>query len=55
MFCEIKKYDKEDDWTYWCSDEELKGKIEYFIDRNKFFSEKFNKYNILTFDISSNR
>ena len=51
----IKKYDTEDDWTYWCNDEELKGNIRYFIDRNKYFNEMFKKYNIKTFDTSINR
>ena len=51
----IKKYDTEDDWTYWCSDEELKGYVRYFIDRNKYFNEKFKKYEITTFDTSIDR
>ena len=37
----IKKYDTEDDWTYWCNDEELKGNVRYFIDRNKYFNKMF--------------
>ena len=55
MFNIIRKYDTEDDWTYWCSDEELKGNSEYFIKRNEFFNEKFKEYNIKTFDTSKNR
>ena len=51
----IKKYDIEDDWTYWCDEEELKGNVRYFIDRNKYFNEKFKKYNITTYDTSYNR
>ena len=51
----IKKYDTEDDWTYWCDDEELKGNVRYFIDRNKYFNEKFKKYGITTFDTSFDR
>ena len=51
----IKKYDTEDDWTYWCNDEELKGNVRYFIDRNKYFNEMFNKYNIKTYDTSFDR
>lgn len=51
----IKKYDTEDDWTYWCSDEELKGNVRYFIDRNKYFDEMFKKYGIKTFDTSNKR
>lgn len=55
MYEDIKKYDTEDEWTYWCNDEELKGNIKYFIKRNKFFDEKFKEYNIKTYDVSSNR
>ena len=55
MYSTIRKYDTEDDWTFWCDDDELKGNADYFIKRNKFFNEKFNKYNIKTFDTSKNR
>lgn len=55
LYDNIKKYDTEDDWTYWCTDEELKGNVSYFIDRNKYFKEKFEKYKIDTFDVSENR
>ena len=55
MYDNIKKYDTEDDWTYWCDDEELRGNIKYFIDRNKFFNAKFKEYNIKTYDTSFNR
>ena len=51
----IKKYDTEDDWTYWCNDEELKENVKYFINRNTYFNEKFKKYNIKTFDTSKDR
>lgn len=51
----IKKYDTEDDWTYWCNDEELKGNVRYFIDRNKYFNKMFKKYKIKTFDTSYDR
>lgn len=51
----IKKYDTEDDWTYWCDDEELKGNVRYFIDRNKYFNEMFKKYEIPAFDTSFDR
>ena len=51
----IRKYDTEDDWTYWCEDEELKGNTEYFIKRNRFFNDKFKEYNIKTFDTSKER
>ncbi len=55
MFEDIKKYDTEDDWTYWCDDDELKGNIEWFIKRNKFFNNKFKEYNIKTYDTSFDR
>ena len=51
----IKKYDTEDDWTSWCDDEELKGNVRYFIDRNRYFNEMFKKYEITTFDTSFDR
>ncbi len=55
MLSDIRKYDTEDDWTYWCSDEELKANIKHFLDRNSYFNEKFKKYDIKTFDVSFNR
>lgn len=56
IFNNIKKYDTEDDWTYWSeSDEALMGDCRFFVDRNKFFNEKFMQYNIKTFDTSFNR
>ena len=51
----IKKYDTEDDWTYWCSDEELRGNVRYFIDRNRFFNDKFKEYEIESYDTSYDR
>ncbi len=55
MYNKIKKYDNEDDWTYWCNDVELKGNIRYFIEINSFFNKKFKEYNINTYDTSHNR
>ena len=55
MYENIKKYDTEDDWTYWCSDEELRGNVNYFLDRDKFFNDKFKEYNIKTYDTSFDR
>lgn len=51
----MKKYDTEDDWTYWCSDEELRGNSTYFVERNKFFNDKFKAYDITSYDTSFNR
>ncbi len=55
MYKNIKVYDTEDDWTYWCEDEELRGNIKYFLDRNKFFDDKFKEYDIKTYDTSFDR
>lgn len=55
MYKNIKKYDTEDDWTYYNTDEELKGNIRYFIKRNKFFHNEFLKYDIKTYDVSFDR
>jgi hypothetical protein len=55
FYLNVKKYDTEDDWTYYCSDEELKDNINYFIKSNKYFSEKFKDYKIKTYDVSKNR
>ena len=55
LYENIKKYDTEDDWTYWSKDEDLKGDVRYFLERNNFFNEKFEKYNITSYDTSMNR
>jgi AAA+ ATPase superfamily predicted ATPase len=55
MFEDIKKYDTEDDWTYYVSDEDLVGDVRYFLERNKFFNDKFKDYNIKSFDTSKDR
>lgn len=55
FYLNVKKYDTEADWTYYCSDEELKDNINYFIKSNKYFSEKFKDYKIKTYDVSKNR
>lgn len=55
IYNDIKKYDTEDEWTYWRTNEELVGDIGFFIKRNKFFDEKFKEYNIETYDVSKNR
>ena len=55
LYKNIKKYDTEDDWTYWCDVEELKRNASYFIKKNLYFKEKFKEYNIKTFDTSENR
>ena len=55
LYTLIKNNDTDDDWTYWCNDEELKGNIRYFIERNNYFKEKFQKYGIKTFTTLFNR
>lgn len=55
LYNNMKRFDTEDDWTYWCSDEELRGNAGYFIERNKFFNEKFKEYNITSYDTSVDR
>lgn len=55
LFRNIRKYDTEDDWTYYVSDEQLDAFCAEFIERNRFFSEKFKEYHILTYDTSVNR
>jgi len=55
LYKNIKKYDTEDDWTYWCSDEILKGNVKHFINKNKYFDLEFKKYNINTYDTSFDR
>ena len=55
LYNNMKKYDTEDDWTYWCSDEELRGNSTYFVERNKFFNDKFKEYEIISYDTSFDR
>jgi hypothetical protein len=53
---DIKKYDTEADWTHQLTDDELidfcKGSVEQ---HNKFFAQKFNEYNFLSYDVSFER
>ena len=35
--------------------EVLRGNVNYFLDRNKFFNDKFKGYNIKTYDTSFDR
>lgn len=55
MFNIIREHDTEDDWSYYLSDEKLREYCDYYMTINKFFNEKFKKYNILSFDTSFNR
>ena len=55
LYNNMKKYDTEDDWTYWVKDEDLMGDARYIIEKNKIFNEKFHEYNIKSYDTSHNR
>ena len=55
LFRNIRAYDTEDDWTYYVSDEQLEMFCEQFVERNRFFAEKFKEYQIMTYDTSVNR
>jgi NADPH-dependent 7-cyano-7-deazaguanine reductase QueF len=51
----MKKYDTEDDWTYWVKDDELMSDAKYIINKNRIFNEKFKKYGIKSYETSQNR
>ena len=55
LFNTIRKYDTEDDWTYYLTDEQLEEYCEQYIKINNYFNDKFKKYNIMSFDTSNNR
>ena len=55
LYNNIKKYDNEDEWTYYLTLEDLRGSVRYFIKRNKYFNDKFIEYGIKTYDVSNNR
>ena len=55
MFNIIRKYDTEDDWSYYLDDNKLSEYCNHYMYINKFFDEKFKEYNIKTFDTSKNR
>ncbi len=55
LFKNIKDNDTEDDWTYYINDDELRGDVNYFIEYNKYFDQKFKEYGIKTYDVSANR
>ena len=55
LYNNIKKYDTDDDWTYYCSDKELKGNCKYFMERNNNFYKDYLKYNIKCYDVSNDR
>lgn len=55
LYNNMKKYDTEDDWTYYLNDDELKSDASYFVKRNEYLKNKFKEYNIKTFDVTNNR
>lgn len=55
LYNNIKKYDTEDDWTYWVKDDDLIGDAKYIINKNKIFNEKFKEYNIKSYETSHDR
>lgn len=55
LFNNVKKYDTEDDWSYYLNDEELNMYCESCISINEYFDEMFKKYNIISFDTSFDR
>ena len=55
LFSDIKKYDTEEDWTYNCSDEELKEHCKICIESSRFFFDKFKEHNFLIYDVSTER
>ena len=55
IYNNIKKYDTEDEWTYYLSDEELYGNMNFFLERNKFFNDMFKRNNIKCYDTGENR
>ncbi len=55
LYNNMKKYDTEDDWTYWVKDDELMSDAKYIINKNRIFNEKFKKYGIKSYETSQNR
>ena len=55
MFQNIRRNDTEDDWTYYLTDEQLEKYCEHFVEKNKFFNEKFKEYGITSYDTSTDR
>lgn len=55
LYNNMKKYDTEDDWTYYCDDNDLLNNAKLFVESNKYFDNKFKEYNIKSYDINNNR
>ena len=55
LYDRIRRYDTEDDRTYWCDDAGLREHVRSFIARNRFFAAKFQRYHITSYDTSHDR
>ena len=52
---DIRKHDKEDDWTCGLSDSELRSHAINGIEYSRSFNDKFQKYAPIVYDVSYNR
>jgi GTPase SAR1 family protein len=55
LFLRIRQNDTEDDWTYYLTDAQLEAYCAQFVEKNKFFTEKFKEYSIPAYDTSVDR
>lgn len=55
LFNEIRLNDTDDEWTYYNSDEELLGNCDYFLETNEYFKKIYEKYDLLSYDMSKDR
>ena len=53
--CDFKKYDTENDWTYYLDDDELKEVSEDAVSYNRSMSEHLVKYGFTIYDTSKER
>ena len=55
IFKIVRAYDKETEWTYSKSDEELRDEIKWFYEKNQFLLEECKKYGFKYIDTHENR
>ena len=55
LFLRIRQNDTEDDWTYYLTDAQLEAYCAQFVEKNRFFTEKFKEYSIPAYDTSVDR
>jgi len=55
LFNDIRKHDKDDDWTKQLSDDELRSHVISSIEYSRNFRENFKQYNPIIYDVSNNR